>query len=122
MFAVAVGLLTFITHDPYIYAVAIAHMSLADGAAALVGTRYGRTNGYRIFGQFKSRAGSIAFFIVSLALVFGYVAVSGTTLSVAILVLLPITATLAENAGWRGLDNITVPVIVVALLRLNMLL
>jgi phytol kinase len=118
LFAVAVGLLTFLTEDPYIYAAAILHMSLADGAAALLGTKYGATNGYRVFGQFKSLVGSLAFLSVSLAILAAYVVVAGVYVNTGYVVLLAVLATAAENCGWKGLDNLFVPVLIAVALEL----
>ncbi|MEJ0072596.1 MAG: hypothetical protein WDN27_00660 [Candidatus Saccharibacteria bacterium] len=48
-FALIVGLLTFITSAKAIYAAAILQMSLADGFAAIIGSRFGRDNKYHVF-------------------------------------------------------------------------
>ncbi len=118
-FAGAVGVLAAVTNNPAVYAVALLHMGLADGLAALVGTRFGRNNQYRLFGHTKSLAGSAAFLAVSLALLFGFVLYSGG-LAVSYSMLLPIAlgATLLENISVRGLDNITVPLFVALALLL----
>ncbi len=112
LFAVAVGLVTFLTKDPYIYAAAILHMSLADGAAALLGTKYGSANGYRVLGQLKSLAGSLAFFSTSLAILAAYVVTTGVYANTGYVVLLAVFATAVENCGWKGLDNLFVPVLI----------
>jgi phytol kinase len=112
LFAVTVGLLTFITHDAAIYATAVLQMSLADGLAAVIGTLYGKTNSYHVLGHHKSRMGSLAFFAVSLAILAGYVALSGAVVNTGYMVGLALVATVIENIGVRGLDNLLVPVVV----------
>ncbi|MFI5271376.1 MAG: hypothetical protein ACHQT9_05040, partial [Candidatus Saccharimonadales bacterium] len=45
-FAVAVGLTALITQDKWIYTAALLQMSLADGLAAIIGTRFGNKQKY----------------------------------------------------------------------------
>lgn len=111
-FAVAVGLLAFVTHQPWIYAAALLHMSLADGMAAVVGVTYGRRTQYQVFGHPKSILGSSTFFIISLAILFGYSAVSGHSLSWGFVVALATATTAIENVGIEGIDNLLVPLLV----------
>jgi phytol kinase len=110
-FAVAVGATAFITHSPAIYAVALLHMSLADGLAAIIGVKYGASQAYRVFGAAKSIVGSAAFFVVSLALLGVY----AWTQDVAFLPYMPVLAVGAmvlENAAVKGLDNLLIPVLI----------
>lgn len=117
LFALSVGLITLLTSDPYIYMAAILHMSIADGAAAVVGERYGKRNAYRVFGQRKSWIGSTAFLIASLGILAGYSWLSGNTVSATYITILALAATGLENAGWRGFDNLLVPVVVAVVLE-----
>lgn len=116
-FAIAVGLVTFITDHPAIYAAALLQMSLADGLAAVVGTRYGAGNDYQVLGARKSLAGSGTFLFVSyvillsLSLFSAHVAIPWCLTVAAI-------ATGLENFGFRGLDNLLVPLFVAFALRL----
>jgi len=57
-FAMAVGTITFITHDKWIYTTALLQMSLADGFAAVIGTRWGQRFRYIVFGHAKSILGT----------------------------------------------------------------
>jgi phytol kinase len=116
-FALSVGLISILTTNPYVYAAAILHMSLADGAAAVIGAKFGKTNGYRVFGQHKSGAGSLAFLIVSLCILAWYVFVTGSPLGIIYIAALAATATALENAGWLGFDNLFVPVLVAVVLE-----
>jgi phytol kinase len=116
LFALSVGFISLITTNPYIYAAAILHMSLADGAAAVIGARFGKRNSYRIFGQRKSWAGSAAFLVVSLAIL-GWFMLISPTVPVLFVVGLACAATALENAGWKGFDNLFVPVLIAVVLE-----
>lgn len=115
-FALAVGILTLITHSPAIYLVALLHMGLADGVAAIVGTIYGRNNTYKVFGHAKSVAGTLAFLIISITLLLAYATVAPHTISAVALVGWALLATALENVAIRGLDNLFVPLVVAAAL------
>ncbi len=118
-FALAVGVLAFITHEPWIYAAALLHMSLADGLAAVVGVTWGKRTRYMVFRHPKSLEGSATFFVVSLAILSGYSALSGTPLQPSTILGLAAATTLIENLGVAGLDNLFVPLVIgVALTRL----
>ena len=117
-FALSVGLLTIITASRAIYAVAILQMALADGFAAIIGTRYGRENKYHLFGRTKSVAGSLTFFVISLALLIGYSLFSGAGLAWHYVVLAALGATFIENIAALGFDNLVVPVGVAFLLTM----
>jgi len=116
LFALAIGILAFICTDPWVFAAAMLHLSLADGLAAVVGLAYGEHNSYRIFGRSKSIAGSLAFFFTSLAIIIWYLAFSGSELSVVSILVLPLAATAAENLSGEGTDNLVVPLLVALVL------
>lgn len=115
-FAVSVGLLALLTQDGWMYMAALLHMSLADGLAAIIGVKFGKSTSYKVLGHTKSIVGSMTFFIVSLAILIGYSIGTGTEISVAILIGTAFIATILENTSSRGLDNITVPVWVAIIL------
>ena len=115
-FALAVGSLAYVAHSPWIYAAALLHMSLADGLAAIVGTKFGKKNRYLVFGHPKSAVGSLTFFVVALAVLAMYSSVVHTDFSVSF-VAIAVGATLVENVGIRGLDNILVPLLVAVVLN-----
>jgi phytol kinase len=110
-FAISVGAIAFITHSPVIYAAALLHMSLADGLAAIVGVKYGASQAYRVFGATKSLAGSMTFLVVSLAILAGYAVVHHSEF-LPYMPLIAIGATVLENAGVKGLDNLLIPVLI----------
>jgi phytol kinase len=112
LFAVIIGLLAFISTDPWIFAAAMLHLSVADGLAAVVGLAYGEHNSYRIFGRTKSLAGSLAFFFSSAAVMFWYISFSGAEASAVALLWLPVAATIAENLSGEGTDNLVIPLLV----------
>jgi len=112
LFAVSVGLLTFITHSKAIYAAAILQMSLADGFAAVVGTRFGRDNKYYVFGHQKSIAGTVTFVVVALVILTGYGIFAVAGLPIAHILIGTAIGTIAENIAALGLDNLLVPVFI----------
>jgi len=116
-FAIAVGVTAFITHNKWIYMTALLQMSLADGLAAVIGIRYGKKNAYRVFGQAKSLAGTTTFFVISLATLLIDVRLGVIHQNVVLLFSLALSASLIENLGAYGLDNIFVPLLIACVLR-----
>lgn len=109
-FAISVGLLALLTDQAWIYAVALLHMSIADGLAAVIGTKYGKTNQYKVVGHTKSVAGTGAFVLVSVALFALYGVATGAQLAPAIVAIGVLAAAAFENVSAYGLDNLIVPV------------
>jgi phytol kinase len=102
-----------------VFILAVLHLAIADAAAALVGKRYGKGNSYKVLGQKKSIAGSLAFLAVSLILVAAtfWIAPSDfVEMNKIALLLLPLVTTLAENLGVYGTDNLLIPLAVLLLL------
>lgn len=103
----------------WVFVLAMLNLAIGDTVAALVGTKLGRSNSYKVFGQNKSVAGSLAFFAVSAGLVmitFALAPLGDTALLRTELLILPFVVTLAENVGVYGLDNLFIPLAVVLLL------
>ena len=117
-FAAAVGIIAFVTQSKGIYAAALLQMSLADGLAAVVGTKFGKHNSYTVFGNTKSVVGTITFFVISLSLLVGYSVVTDAYLPIAFLVVLAAGTSFIENLGVWGLDNLLVPLIIAYMLSL----
>jgi phytol kinase len=115
-FAVAVGAITLITHDKAIYAASLLQMSLADGMAAVIGTRYGNRQKYLVFGYAKSVLGTLTFFIISLLILIGFSHYSHAQLGLTAIVGIGAAASVIENLAIRGLDNLLVPLAVALLL------
>lgn len=116
-FAIVVGGMTFVTHNKWIYMAALLQMSLADGLAAVIGTRYGKKRQYRAFGHTKSVIGTATFFIVSVLILLGYAFVAPGVGFSAVLFLIAALAATMENFGVYGLDNIFVPLLIALGLR-----
>lgn len=117
-FAAVVGIIALVTHDGWIYMAAILHMSLADGFAAIIGIKYGKRMQYTVFGSLKSWIGTATFLVFSVAILFFYAQHAAYQGGVASLLLLAGGATLLENFGYRGLDNLTVPLLVAFVLSM----
>jgi phytol kinase len=116
-FAAAVGLTALLTHHPAVYAVAILHMSLADGLAAIIGERHGhKLKAYKVLGARKSVYGTLAFFVVSDLLVTAF-ALHARIAWEWQLAAVVVGATALENVAIRGLDNLLVPLFVALLLN-----
>lgn len=116
-FALAVGIIALVTHDQWIYMAAVLQMSLADGFAAVVGVRFGNSNRYRVFGQDKSVIGTLTFLIISIVILIGY-SLQAPNVSFSIgLIGISLAATLGENIGTQGSDNLLVPLAVAVLLN-----
>jgi phytol kinase len=116
-FALAVGLITFITHDKWIYAAALLQMSLADGFAAVIGTRFGQRFRYMVFGHAKSILGTFTFLVVSAAILAWFSRESGQDLTPIFIFDLAVIAAMIENIGVAGLDNLLVPLVVASALH-----
>lgn len=115
-FAVSVGVCVLVTRDKWIYAAALLQMSLADGMAAVMGTRFGQSQKYLMFGHAKSVVGTLTFFVISFAILLGYAAWSPHDLSLAWIAGISALITIVENVAVRGLDNLLVPLAVALLL------
>ena len=120
-FPVAIAALFLVSaRDPVTFSIPILIMTLADAAAALVGTRRG-AHVFRRPGREKSIEGSVAFLIVALPCAYVPLRVWSGGDWVAMLLLsltLALLATLVEALSWNGLDNLTVPLAAFLLLRM----
>jgi phytol kinase len=111
-FALVVGALAFIHKEPHIYTVALLEMSLADGLAAVIGTKWGNAQRYTVFGSPKTVVGTLTFFVVSCAILGSYAAISAALSPTVLILPIALAATLLENLAVRGLDNLVVPLFV----------
>lgn len=117
-FPLGIAVCAVLTSSPWIFMAAMLHVSLADGMAAVVGSNYIKEHGYKIFRQQKTIVGSLIFFIASLFIIM-VVTVLAPELqgNVIIVMLVPLLATIVENASPYGSDDLLVPVVVVSLLN-----
>lgn len=117
LFPVAVLICALLTNVKIFFALAMLHLAIADGLAAVVGTAYGKKLGYHIFGQLKTIPGTAAFWLTSLCilgigLMFVRDLMPFNNYLILILILPPVLAVL-ENLAVLGLDNVVVPVAVI---------
>ncbi len=117
LFALAIIIVALITHDRLIFTIAILHLSLADGVAAIVGTRYGKKYRYKVFGQYKSVIGTMSFWLCSLVLISIFMIITKGSVIWFKIAYLPILAAALENIGVYGTDNIIVPVMIAIVLH-----
>jgi len=114
-FALAVGLLTYVTQNEWIYMAALLQMSLADGFAAVSGVRFGKQS-YLMFSHRKTLVGSLTFFVTSLVILIGYAHFADVHLGLIFVLGAAALATVIENFAVAGLDNLLVPLVVGLLL------
>jgi|SRR5579884_2210606 len=115
-FALAVILITYVTHSKAIYAASLLQMSLADGLAAIVGIRYGGRYSYIVLNHTKSIIGTLTFFIVSVAVLLGFKHYAGSDINTYSLLIISFISSLLENLAILGLDNLLVPLFVALML------
>ncbi len=106
LFIIGIGLCVylFLPQFALAYLFGVLTLTLADSAAALVGTYWGRTP-YLIFRSTKTVEGSLAFFATTFALLFWLLPERDLLRIFAVAVLL----THVELFSVRGVDNLTVP-------------
>ncbi|MCA9347306.1 hypothetical protein KC930_01840 [Candidatus Saccharibacteria bacterium] len=119
IFPLSMIVLAILFRDEIIFAAAMLELGVADGLAAVIGTRYGKKTTFKILGYKKSWHGTATFFIASVVIVFGALylrnpSIIGSnfvtllvTLGLSCLISIGLTA--SELIGVHGLDNITVP-------------
>lgn len=121
LYPLGIAICAFIEPAPWMFTIAMLHLAIADGIAAIVGVRHGKKSRYSMFGHGKSLAGSFAFFVSSLAIfALASLLLHDTLLAVSVgwLVTAALSLTLIESISWYGLDDITVPIAVIVLLSL----
>jgi phytol kinase len=120
--ALAVVLAAMLTSNKVFFAIAMLHISLADGLAAVIGVNFGKNWAYKVFGQTKTVLGSMTFWVVSLCILGIAVPLSDGLILynhyVLLLIFLPPILTALENISIWGTDNIILPVAVIGALNL----
>jgi phytol kinase len=97
--------------DPVLYCIPMLLLTLADSAAALVGTAWGRHR-YMTLGDYKTLEGSAAFFIVAFACIavpLAWFTPASNPESMATAALIAVAVTVLEAAVGGGFDNLLVP-------------
>ena len=113
MFVIGIIMTAILFKNPTVYALAVINLGVADGFAAIIGTRYASKK-YDVFGSTKSLIGMMTSFII--------VVLSGTLFWILavdyqpnlIFMFTHIISTGAVVSGlefvsFRGLDNLTIP-------------
>jgi dolichol kinase len=119
IFPVSIGFLALFEPAPYVFAIAMLNVGLADGLAALVGTKYGKTMRYKVFDQYKSLVGTLTFFAISLLIVLSVKTLDHSqTVSISwfTVIFLPLVLTMAENFAVYGTDDFMIPLLTLVIL------
>lgn len=119
LFGTGILLAALLRPNKWIFAGAILQVALADGFAAIIGTRYGKHK-YKLYGHTKSPIGTLTFYVVSLlvtALVLYFGGETVETHRIAALIVVPATLTAVENISGYGTDNVTLPLGFLVLLK-----
>ncbi len=119
LYAIGIGICAFLEPAPWIFTAAILHLAIADALAAVVGVKWGRRTRYVLLSHGKTMLGSLTFFYSSMLIMLGaYLMVEHQNLpaSYLLFIVIPASLTLLENVSWYGLDNVTVPIMVIVLL------
>ena len=97
--------------DPVLYCIPMLLLTLADSAAALVGTAWGRHR-YLTMGDYKTLEGSAAFFVVAFACIavpLAWFTPASNPESIAVAALIAFAVTVLEAAVGGGFDNLLIP-------------
>lgn len=116
-YALSIGLMALLFQDNLIYTIAVLHMSLADGLAAVVGVGLNhKAKQFKFMGSKKSVAGTLTFVLISFLLNMTYwtIASHGSILieSISPVVYSAMSAVVlafTELASPKGSDNVIVP-------------
>ena len=111
-FAMSIGFTALLSQDAWVFTAAMLSLGLADGLAAVVGTLFGGGHQYKVFGTKKTRAGTITFWVTAVIIILVCGVLNGPKNGWTTLIWLPALATVAENIGVQGLDNLLIPILV----------
>lgn len=111
LFSLAILILSILAPSKWIFAGAILNVALADGLAAVFGSKL-KKHEYKVFGVKKSLPGSLAFLITSTLILSGLLVFNDLGLSnyFAALWLVPLALTGLENVSILNTDNLVLPV------------
>jgi dolichol kinase len=118
-YGLSVGILALAFQDNYIYMIAMLHMALADGFAAVVGVHLAKeAKNFYFHGSKKSWAGTATFVAISFILNLGYwmlaygVSPNGSVIGFSPIIysfLSALILAMVEIAAPKGSDNVAVP-------------
>jgi len=109
------------TGNPIYYYIPFAIVVFADPAAALIGQSFPMRT-YKIKGHQKSFGGSLTFFIVSLLVFLMFLPssdFSGHNFNLFV-VIMALILTLVEAISFKGIDNLSIPIMAIFLLKIFM--
>ena len=112
-FAMSIGICAVLGQSPWGFAAAMLVMGVADGFAALVGTLLDDTHRYKVLGHFKSREGTITFFVMTVIILTICASLGHLSPTVFKMLALAGLATILENISVGGTDNLSVPLAIV---------
>jgi phytol kinase len=120
--ALSITTAALLTNERIFFAIAMLNVALADGFAAIIGTKFGRRWSYKIFGQTKTVIGTMTFWLVSLCII-GVCLLPAHNLIpfhhyAILLMVLPPTLALTENIAVLGIDNLAIPIVTIAVLQM----
>ncbi len=121
LYPLAIAACALLEPAPWVFTVAILHLALADGMAAIIGVHYGKKTQYNILSHGKSLAGSLAFFITSFLIFVAasfIVSENGLPAQYGWFIWAALILTLIENISWFGSDDITIPIATIVILTL----
>lgn len=112
LFGVGILICALLRPNRWLFAGAILQVALADGLAALIGTKYSKHT-YKIFDHYKSPIGTFTYLVSSAAIAMLVLLVGdlGGHNVLAVLCIVPLIMTLFENISGYGTDNIILPVV-----------
>ena len=124
LFPLAVLTCASLTPATWVFTTAMLYLALADGLAAVVGTRYKKVaHYYQVFGQKKSVLGTLTYFVTALVILFVSTSLLSPESSFVLggsltsLLSVVVVATLLENLSPYGSDNLSIPLFIVIALR-----
>lgn len=123
LFGVGVFAVAWFEPAPWLFAMSLLMVSLADGLAAISGVTYGEKHGkYYLFTQPKTIVGSVTFVLTAVViLVVGILADSyfADPLQLwPLIAMLPLLLVCIENLAVFGLDNLALPLVTLGILSL----
>jgi phytol kinase len=113
LYAAGIGLTAALTTSEWVFAVAVLHMSFADGLAGLVGTKFGKKTRYEVLGTTKSIVGTMTFIVCSYIILILFGPSHPFQTPAALVASIPFLAATVENFGVRGADNVLIPLLIV---------
>jgi phytol kinase len=120
--ALAITATALITNNKVFFAIAMLHVALADGLAAIIGTKFGSNWQYKVLNHTKTVIGSMTFWVVSIFVLGGGLLAANDLIPIShyavLLIVLPPVLTLVENVALLGTDNLAIPIVVVIALQL----